>query len=673
METQTVLLIILAAIVSLGLVLFQYHYKSKKRGKLGLWLSFLRFIAWFGAFLLVINPEFAKNSYTLEKAELFVLVDNSTSIEGSETRASLQKIKESSALSDKFDIQYHSFGNQLNAYDSLSFAEKNTNISKALNTLQTISGEMNKAVVLITDGNQTVGEDYEFFTKSSNTPIYPLAVGDTTTYEDVRVGQLNVNKYAFLKNKYPLEVYINYEGDGAITKTVTISENGKTVYREVVDLSKTRNSKVINTLLDARSVGVKNIVVAVTSLTNERNTANNRRSAAVEVIDEKTNIAIVSEAMHPDIGALKKSIESNEQRAVVIYKPTTSATDFDKIDLFILYQPTGSFSKVYQYIKQKKTNYFTITGPKTDWAFLNRVQNSFTKNSYEQAEETIPVENAGFSIFNVEDFDTTDFPPLSSNLGDIIINKAHEVLLGQQIKGVELNQPLLAVLGNEGEREAILFGENLWKWRMQSYRNQQDFKNFDTFMGKLIRYLSTNKPKARFTVDYESVYQGNSEAKVTATYFDEAFLFDANATINVALRNTDTGKTKEIPMLVKGNYYEADFSDIPPGPYRFTAKVANEGISKSGSFTVLDFDVEQQFLSTDHNKLARLAKNTDGNSFFPAQTNDLIDGLVGAQRFVPTQKNEQNIVSLIDFKFLLGIIVAALALEWLLRKYNGLT
>ncbi len=673
METQTVLLIILAAIVALGLVLFQYHYKSKKRGKLGLWLSFLRFIAWFGAFLLIINPEFSKNSYTLEKAALFVLVDNSTSIEGDEAKERLQHIKASSALSDKFNIQYHSFGNQLNVHDSLSFKEKNTNVSKALNTVQSIAGGTNKAVVLITDGNQTVGEDYEFFMKGNDTPIYTLAVGDTTTYEDVRIGQLNVNKYAFLKNKYPLEVYLNYEGDGTIAKTVTVTENGKAVYREEVRLSKTNNSTVINTLLEAGSVGLKNISVSVESLTNERNTTNNRRTAAVEVIDEKTNIAIVSEIMHPDIGALKKSIESNKQRAVSIRKPTASIADLEEIDLFILYQPTASFSSLYKYIKQKKANTFTITGPKTDWAFLNRIQNSFTKNSYEQAEETGPVQNGGFSIFNTDDFDSTDFPPLSTNLGDIIINTSHEVLLGQRIKGVELNQPLWAVLGTDLEREAILFGENIWKWRMQSYRNQQDFKNFDALMGKLIRYLSTNKPKARFTVDYESVYQGNNEAKLTATYFDEAFIFDTNATINVQLQNKDTGMTREIPMLLKGGYYEADFSDIPAGPYSFTAKVTNEGLSKSGSFTVLDFDVEQQFLSTDYKKLSRLAKNTEGNSFFSAQTNDLIQALVGSERFVPTQKSEQNIVSLIDFKFLLGIIVAALALEWLLRKYNGLT
>ncbi|CAN0598318.1 unnamed protein product, partial [Ectocarpus sp. 12 AP-2014] len=41
--------------------------------------------------------------------------------------------------------------------------------------------------------------------------------------------------------------------------------------------------------------------------------------------------------------------------------------------------------------------------------------------------------------------------------------------------------------------------------------------------------------------------------------------------------------------------------------------------------------------------------------------------------YVPTEKSTENIVSLIDFEILLAIIVFALASEWFIRKYNGLT
>ncbi|MEO0443427.1 MAG: VWA domain-containing protein, partial [Pseudomonadota bacterium] len=72
-----------------------------------------------------------------------------------------------------------------------------------------------------------------------------------------------------------------------------------------------------------------------------------------------------------------------------------------------------------------------ITGSKTDWGFLNKVQSSFEKNNYNQTEEISPISNAAFSIFNVTDFSLENFPPLIGNLGEIIIGKSNEMLLGR--------------------------------------------------------------------------------------------------------------------------------------------------------------------------------------------------------------------------------------------------
>src|SRR5690606_30918212 len=100
-------------------------------------------------------------------------------------------------------------------------------------------------------------------------------------------------------------------------------------------------------------------------------TTNNVKEAAIEVIDEKTNVVIVSDMLHPDIGALKKSIEANEQRSVSITKPIGTAQNLEEADILILYQPNRNFRQVYDFLQNSKANYFTITGSKTDWNFLN--------------------------------------------------------------------------------------------------------------------------------------------------------------------------------------------------------------------------------------------------------------------------------------------------------------
>ena len=151
MQTSNLLLIVLAAIVAVGLVLFQYYYKSKKRGKLKIFLSFLRFIGLFGLFILLINPKFSKSEYTIEKTNLIVLTDNSSSMKKSEEEVLmvLEKIKKYTKLSDRFNIRNYAFGNTLEETDSLFFNKKNTNISKALTELEIVDSNTNSAIVLL--------------------------------------------------------------------------------------------------------------------------------------------------------------------------------------------------------------------------------------------------------------------------------------------------------------------------------------------------------------------------------------------------------------------------------------------------------------------------------------------------------------------------------------------
>ncbi|MGB5608166.1 VWA domain-containing protein [Eudoraea sp.] len=676
MQLQTVFLILFAAILALGLVIFQYYYKSKSKGTLYIALSFLRFVALFCVFLLLINPKITKEQYSLEKANLIILADNTSSIgqaNGVNQLVNAKKlIEENTNIAEKFDISEYVFGTELNSLDSLSFSEKATNIGRALSSLNEIFAGSNTAILMLTDGNQTLGEDYEFSGGRQKFPIYPMVVGDTTSYQDIRIDQVNTNKYAFLKNKYPMEIFVSYQGNNTVSTTLTITETGQNLYREQILLSETENSQIINTVLNASTVGIKNIKISLSPLENERNITNNSRQIGIEVIDEKTNIALVSNMLHPDLGALKKAIESNEQRSVSIIKPSLSPNELEQFDLFIIYQPDTSFEKVYSYIESKGANIFTITGPKTDWTFLNKVQNSFQKNSYDQKEEVTPILNAGFTHFDISDLVVSEFPPVETTLGELLITASYENMLSQRIKGVDLNEPLFTVLETNLRREAILLGENIWKWRVQSYREDQEFKKFDDFISKVILFLANSKPRSRLTLEYENIYQGFNKATIKATYFDETFVFDNNATLNLILSGIENNTSRQIPMLLKNGYYEADISTLPSGDYSFTASVKDENLTKTGKFTILDYDLEKQLLSSNYKKLDRLAKSTNATLYFPSQASKFIEDIIKDDRFVPIQKSNQNVVSLIDFKILLGIIVAALTAEWFIRKYNGL-
>ncbi|TDQ31448.1 VWA domain-containing protein [Zeaxanthinibacter enoshimensis] len=677
MQTGTLVLIILALLLALVLAWFQY---GKLRANLGNTLSWilatLRFITISIILLLLINPQMIRNTYQESRQNLVLLRDNSSSLADSAAAEQLQHsyelITADREIQQRFNIHEFTFGTELSATDTLNFSESATNIHAALQGVIELFRKQETAVVLFSDGNQTLGTDYEFPPEKDRFPVYTVAVGDTTQYADVSVDQVNVNQFSFLNNQYPVEAFVSYSGDSPVRTTLTLLVDDVPVHRVNLDLDPSVNSYSYRHLLTADKVGFKNISFVLSALPNERNQVNNRRKVVLEVVDERTEIALISERMHPDLGALIKVIESNEQRSVSFLGPDTDPLLLEEKDLLILYQPTSRFNRLYEWMKNKNPNRMTISGPNTDWDFLNNAQDNFQKEVLDETENAVPILNPGFEKFDISDFEIRNYPPLDVNLGDILITKPHEVLLGQQIRGIEIEEPLLAVITNDQAREAVLFGEHIWKWRMQDYRNNNSFENFDQFFNKILRYLSDTASRERLSLDYKNLFEGNSRAMVRASFFDETYIFDTGAELSLRIRRSGEESYTEMPMLLKGSYFEADLSNLQAGDYEFTVAVRGYPNSKSGRFTILDYEVEDQLVSTNYKKLQRLSQRTGGGLYFPAQTDSLLRVLQEDPGLSPVLESKQNVVSLIEFAWLLAILALSLAAEWFIRKYNGL-
>lgn len=673
---QTTIYIILSIIIALALALFQYVYKARKH-RLNWLFTILRTLTYLGILLLLVNPKFTKNTYYTEKPNLVIAVDNSESVahlkQNENARKALKSISNNQDLSDKFNISIYNFGKDVFESDSLSFAKKQTNISKTLGQLNSIYKTNIAPVVLISDGNQTYGDDYVFASKNYKQSVYPVILGDTITYTDLKIEQLNVNKYAYLKNKFPVEVIATYNGNTAVKSRLVVTLGKSTVFSKAINFSKQRNSEIVNFNLPANSVGVKSYRVSLIPLDSEKNKINNSKNFAVEVIDQKTNVAIVSEVIHPDLGALKKSIESNNQRKVTFLKPNEASSKLNDFQLVILYQPTAKFKSVYKTLKDLNKNRLVITGTKTDVSFLNSVTEAYKQVATGETEEYQPLLNSNYSTFIIDGVDFESFPPLLNEFGEVVFNTTQETMLFKTVDGYNVNEPLLATFEIDNRREAVLFGENIWRWRAQSFLSDKAFNNFDNIIGKLVQYLASNKRKNRLNVEFQSFYQGNDNVVIKAQFFNKNYEFDASETLHIILKNKDTGETKTLPLVLKNNNYQVDLSNLSAGEYSFTIKASRENISKSGSFKILEYNIEQQFLNADVTKLQTLATNTNGTSAFVDNTSVLINNLLDDERYKAIQKNEKKIVPLIDFKYLLALIALTLTLEWFIRKYNGLT
>lgn len=674
MTTNTILFILLSVLIAGGLSFFQYFFRAKNKSKTNLLLAFLRFFSIFGILLLLINPKITSNTFEIVKTPLPIVVDNSSSIselKANETSLEIyRKLISNKDLQEKFEIQSYQFSSEFELSDNFDFKGNQTNLDEVAKNLKSINKNAMFPTVILTDGNQTSGNDY-VYSFNPNNKVFPVILGDTTTFLDLKINQLNVNKYAFHKNKFPVEVFLQYSGNKSVTADFSISQGNSVLSKQSISFSLSKKSQVLNLLLPANNIGVQVFKASIISKETEKNTYNNIKNFAVEIIDQKSEVAIVSAINHPDIGALKRSIETNLQRKVTIVNPN-KISSLQNYNILVLYQPTSEFKSVFEANKNANLNTWIITGTNTDFNFLNQMQNSLQFKMSNQKEDYLADFGTQFNLFAIDNIGFENLPPLQNSFGTVTVKENVDVLLSSRIRNVNTGSPLLAYAENQGKRSAFLLGENIWKWRLQSHIDNQSFYKFDVFVDKTIQFLASNNAKKSLVVNHESFYNSGEAIEINAQYFNKNYEFDENAKLNISLTNKNTKQTKNYDLLKSTNSYKVNLDGLSAGIYSFKVVESKSKATYTSLFEVLDFDIEKQFVNPDLNKLTQLASQTNGKVFHPNQVDDLVKSLLENEDYKAVQKAITKKTPLVDWIWLLVLIAILLASEWFIRKYHGL-
>ena len=343
---HNILYILGSVILALLVALFQYIHKSN-HNNIKWYLAILRFVTIFLLLLLLVNPKFDKDLVKNIKPTLVLAVDNSQSIKylnkDSLSKFSVQTLLGSSELSEKFEIIAYTFGEHLNQSSVVNFDEEKTNINKALQDIQAIFESQISPIVLISDGNQTIGTNYVNKSKKINKAVFPLVLGDTMNMSDLKIQKINNNKYTYLNNKFPVEIICSYVGNKTVSSNLIISSENNIIHKEQINFSSDNNSKIITPLIKSSKVGRQSYKVYLKPIQNEKNKINNFKKFSIETIDQFSKVAIISTMSHPDIGALKTSIETNKQRSVEVFSPNEYISSKNVYSVVILYQPNIKF------------------------------------------------------------------------------------------------------------------------------------------------------------------------------------------------------------------------------------------------------------------------------------------------------------------------------------------
>jgi hypothetical protein len=677
MSLYSSIFLLVGALVAGLLTYLQYKDFFLQHRFKAILLGILRWLSYLLVLLLLLNFTLETATSEHQKQQLVVLSDASTSMENftseEEVTKFLNQLTESNELQQKFKLSFFTFGeafSSLSSVDSYSINQSQTNVSDALKEIHNIYRNQKYSLLLISDGNQSIGEDYTYVAKQLNQQIIPVIVGDTTRLEDLRIDRVNHNNYVFLDNKFPVEIFVSYEGTKNFSTSLRILQNDREVARQSISFSPLKNTQRLSFLLLASTKGIQKYDIIVDAFDGEFFLENNTATIYMEIIDDFSKVLILTDKIHPDIGMLQRSIGKSKQRKVEVSLLEEFEDELSDYNLVVLYQPNRSYAGVIDTLQEIGLNALIFTGTQTDYTFVQQKFPYFAKETSRVTEDYYPFFDEDFSIFQQEDLGFSNFPPLQDVFGEVIPKGNTSSLLKQHIQGFKTNSPMLFFAEAEGNRYGFFMGENTWRWRSQYYVDHKDFTAFDDFVGRIIQYLTSSATKQRLLVEHESLYTNKLESELKATFYDANYQLDKTADVNVKLTNTETKETSTYPMLWKGNYLKFSLKNLSAGSYSFEVSANDNAFVSSGSFS-LDDDKEKKVIRPDLTSMKSMAFKD--HIFLFSEPTSIITYLVQEEDLKPMLKSVKKNQSLIDWQYLLFFLMVSLASEWFIRKYNGLT
>ena len=682
---------IFACLAVSGLLAGALYFNNQRISKkLRILLFSLRFTALFILTFLLIGP--LLNSYQKETEDPFfvVLNDNSSSIPSSYSEnfktEYLEKISTlSNSISKKHKVKQYSFGEALNLTDSIKFTETRTNLSSALSGLKNNHVNQNLAgIIVLSDGIINSGSTPQLSELLPNTPIYTIGLGDTTQKSDLVIEEVRVNKKAYKGNQFTMQVVLNAFRISNQPLSLKVKTKGKLVGEKNITLDQIKKGEPILFTLKADEIGLQRFSVSITEVSDEVSYKNNYANVYVDVLESKRKILVLALAPHPDIAALKNTIEKNKNYEVSIeYKPfsTTKSSSLSTYDLVVFHQlpdASNSIDKFVKEINDKGLSALFVIGAKTDLAKLNGLSTGVVINSSKRIlDDALPEINSSFFQFKLEQNTVAalkNFPPLKTPFGEVQENGQTSTLLYQRIGSITTNNPLILFNQSPFGKRGVIVGEGIWKWRLYDYLQNKNHDAFEDLIGKSLQFLSSASNKDKFQVSPEKqTFSSFENVTINGVYLNDNYepINDPEAELNLVDEN---GNTFPFTFTKTNSAYFLNAGKLAEGSYRFKAllKTSPKELTSMGGFAVETAKIEDIKTVADHNLLYQLSNNTGGMFFnYSEDFNTIAQQILSQNNSKPIAYYQRKVDEIINLKFLFGIALFLLALEWFLRKRNG--
>lgn len=636
--------------------------------------------------LLIISPWIRTSVDRQQKPWFIIASDNSVSIPPAGDKSDFTaKVSDlwanlSNSMQNRFQVRQIHFGSHTEDGYMGDFSDPVTDPGELFDYLRLFAQTHDLSGVLIaTDGVATRGVTFAEASVNFPYPVSILASGDSTSFPDVRIQEVVSNERVRKNSIFPVRIYFN-TGDytGAKLKLQISGPNG--IIEEKSFETVTLTAPFVEFLVQAPDKGTLQLEARIIPDNPDKNQDNNSERFAVKVIEQEGEILCLYESAHPDIDALVQVMRGTNSLNIDVIEASDfigSDKDYDLIILHGLPSLKHPFNDFLAKVAERQVPVLFVIGKTTDPVLFNKTDPGMTiDNRRISGEASRGVFNSSFTLFTLpSDFSDhlNSWPPLALSFESYILDPGSQIQMRQKILNLELSEPLVAFSNSKGIKYGFFCGEGIWLWRLHEYLEQKNHDYFDEWLSRSIQYLMTDEKKDKFRISVPEELFAFDPVRINGHLLNGSL--ESINDPDVLFKVTDSaGQMTEYQMGRVNDYYELNISGFASGAYRFTAetKLGTESLKREGMMTMLVRPVENATPVADFSTLRFIAKSSNGKFFGPGQESSLQSYLSNLNPSETMVRKEFKWYDLINFRWLLPVLIILLAMEWFLRRWFGI-
>lgn len=627
-----------------------------------------------------------------EPPVILIAQDQSTSIDdalkGQDSVSYMQSMNALvDELSKKFTVQRIGFGEKTEPVDQWTLDDKASDLGEWMTYLHDqYRGQNVGAVIMATDGAFNRGKNPLYVPADLKSPLDIIALGDTVRRTDLQIKEVFHNSISYLGDRFTIQVDLSAIRLAGATTSLELRHvrDDQSVLLEKIPISIDADPwfQTKEFLIEATQSGVQRYRLQLAQVRNEITYVNNVRDFFVEVIDGRLKVLLLANSPHPDLAVLKNALLDQRNYEVDVEMANDfSVSRIKGYDLVVLHQLPSEKNPVQSVLTEldhASIPRIFIAGYQTDLDAFNSAQSllRIDNGGNRAPNEVTMLFNSAFNSFKTSDelrAKVSGFSPLTSPYGEYTAAPSAQILAYQRIGRVDTQFPLI-LMGEANElRTCVIAGEGLWKWQLYDQLQNGSKEITHELIGQLCQYASTKSDKRKFRVTTpKKLFSELEDVSFQAELYNDNYELINTPEVSLIIRNAEREEF-DYTFNTSGNAYALTIGRFPEGNYSYIASTELNGVRQTaeGRFVIQPVQLEALSSTADHGLLRQLAAQYGGRVVQASNVGELANDILNNESIKPVLYSSTQTRPLIHLKWLCLILLAALSLEWFLRRYYG--